>query len=48
MRTGCEVGQRLGRERELADKSLDRIERTEQNKNREREGEREREEKGKR
>ena len=26
MRTGCEVAQRLGRERELADNSLDRME----------------------
>ena len=44
MRTGCEVAQRLGRERELAENSLDRMEKEQsKTKEREREGERERE-----
>ena len=46
MRTSCEVAQRLGRERELADNSLDRMEKEQsKQKEREREIERERERK---
>ena len=41
MRTGCEVSQRLGRERELADNSLDRMEKEQSKTKIEREGERE-------
>ena len=40
MRTGCEVAQRLGRERELADNSLDRMEKEQSKTKIEREGER--------
>ena len=43
MRTGCELAQRLGRERELADNSLDRMEKEQSKTKIEREGERERE-----
>ena len=43
MGTGCEVGQRLGRERELADKSLDRMEKEQSKTIIEREGGRGRE-----
>ena len=43
MRTGCEVAQRRGRERELADNYLDRMEKEQSKTKIEREGERERE-----
>ena len=43
MRTSCEVAQRLGRERELADNSLDRMEKELSKTKIEREGGRERE-----
>ena len=45
MRAGCEVAQRRGRERELADNSLDRMEKEQSKTKIEREREREREEK---
>ena len=46
MRTGCEVAQRLGREREFAVNSLDRMEKEQSKTKRERGREREREERG--
>ena len=46
MRTGCEVAQRLGRERELAENSLDTMGKEQSKTKREREAEREREREG--